>query len=134
MSAVPRAIQVLILFSTVLGVFFLAQAYPVLPSYVFYFVSLGWVLFIVASVLTFFRPKASFYLALVLAVAALASTLSQPQHYALVKSGNIPATVTLFLGSGAEILIVVLALYYFLTGQRGSPWALGVKSATRPLP
>lgn len=128
-SAIPRAIQALILFSTVLGVFFLMQAYPVLPSFVFYFISFGWVLFVVASVLTFVRPRGSFYLALVLAVAALAATLSQPEHYALVESGNVPATITLFLGSAAEILIVVLTLYYFLAGQKGDPWSLGGKRA-----
>lgn len=129
MASVPRAIQSLILFSTVLGVFFLWQAYPLLPSFVFDFVSFGWVLFVTASVITFVKPKASFYLALVLAVLALISTLSQPEHYALVENGNVPATITLFLGSAAEILIIALTVYYFATGQKGEPWVRRGNSA-----
>ena len=123
MSSLPRTIQALILFSVALGVFFLYLAQPLLPSAVFYFVLLGWALFVVDGVLTFVRPRWSYYLGLVLAVLALGETLGQPEHYALVEAGNIPATVTLILGSAAQALIITLVGYYLYSERKTNPWA-----------
>ncbi len=123
MGTVTRAIQVLILFSIVLGVFFLWQAYPLLPSEVFYALTFGWLLFVVDAILTFFRPRASYFLGLVLAAVALVETLSQPEHYAFVENGDVPATVTLVLGSVAEALIVGLVVYYIVSTRRNDPWS-----------
>jgi len=123
MSALARMIQGLILFSTLLGVVFLWQVYPLLPTIAFDFVAVGWVLFIVDSALTFLRPKASYYLGLVLAVLALGETLSQPEHYALVGSGNLLAAVTIVLGSLALVLLIVAVGYYLVSERRRDPWA-----------
>jgi hypothetical protein len=120
---VPRLIQGLILFSALLGVAFLWQAYPLLPSYVFDILAFGWFLFVVDSILTFVRPFASYLLGLVLAVLALSQTLSQPEHYALVESGDVPATLTLVMGSAAQALLIVSIGYYLLARRRKDPWA-----------
>jgi hypothetical protein len=114
--------QALILFSTLLGVVFLWQAYPLLPSDAFYFVTFGWVLFVIDSALTFLRPVVSYYLGLVLAVLALSETLSQPAHFAIVSSGNLLASATIILGSMAEVLLVVFVAYYLMTERRKDPW------------
>ena len=123
MSAVPKAIQAVILFSTLFGVLFLWEVHPVLPPAVFDFVAFGWVLFVTDCALTFVRPRASYYLGMVLAVLAFTATVSQPQHYALVENGNLLATVTIFVGSAAEILLIALVLYYLVSGPRGDPWS-----------
>lgn len=124
MTSLQRAIQGLILFSTLLGVVFLLQARFVLPPDVFYFVASGWALFVVDSVLTFVRPALSYYLGAVLAAAALFETLSQPAHFALVTSGNLLASVTIILGSIAEGLLVIFAGYYIVVSRRKKdPWA-----------
>lgn len=123
MSAIPRAIQGVILFSTLLGVVFLWQVYPLLPSNAFDFVAFGWVLFLIDSALTFVRPKVSYFVGLVLAVLALGETLSQPQHYTLVESGNLPATATLVLGSIAQVLLISLVVYYLYRERSKNPWA-----------
>lgn len=129
MNSLPRAIQGLILFSTLLGVLFLWQAYPLLPAIAFDIVAFGWMLFVVDSILTFLRAKASYYLGLVLAVAALGETLSQPEHYALVEEGNLAATVTLVLGSVSQALLIVLVGYYLISERRKDPWSWpGAKS------
>ena len=129
MNGVARAIQSLILFSTVLGAFFLWEVYPLLPAFAFDYVGFGWVLYLVDSVLTFVRPKASYYLGLVLAVLALGETLSQQAHYALVASGNLPATATLVLGSVGQVLLIVLVVYYLVSRRKEVPWAWpGAKS------
>ena len=131
MSALPKAIQGLILFSTLLGVIFLWQAYPLLPAIAFDIVAFGWLLFVVDSVLTFLRPKASYYLGLVLAIAALGETLSQPEHYALVASGNLTATATLVLGSVSQAVLIILVIYYVVSERKEDPWSWpGAKSQT----
>lgn len=123
MSSVTKVLQGLILFSTVLGIVFLWQAYSVLPSVAFDFIAFGLVLFAVDSVLTFVRPAASYYLGLVLAAVALFETLSQPAHFALVTSGNLLASATIVLGSSAEILLIAFAAYYVVSERRKNPWA-----------
>ena len=122
MSPLPRMIQGLIIFSTVLGVLFLWQAYPLLPSDAFVFVASGWVLFVADSILTFFRPLASYYLGVVLGVIALGATLSQPAHFALVGSGAPLASATIIAGSAAEALLVVTGAYYLITHRKENPW------------
>ena len=120
-----KLIQGLILFSTALGVFFLWEAYPLLQSAidVFYFLSFGWFLFLFDSALTFYRPRVSYYLGLVLAAIALVATFSSPEHYSLIESGNVPATVILLLGSVAQALIIGFVLFYSVSERRKDPWA-----------
>jgi len=122
-ATVPRIIQGLIIFSALLGVAFLWQAYPLLPSDVFWILAFGWFLFVVDSALTFFRPMASYVLGLVLALIALSQTLSQPEHYAIVESGNLPATLTLVSGSAAQALIILFVVYYLMARRKKDPWA-----------
>ncbi len=113
----------MILFSTVWGAVFLLYARPSLPTGVFYFLSFGWVLFVVDSVLTFIRPRISYLMGLVLALIALFATLSQPEHYALVQSGDTTATVILVLGSAAEVILIVAVVWYILSARKKDPWA-----------
>ncbi len=122
MSSLPRTIQGLIIFSTVLGAVFLWQAYPLLPSDAFGFVVSGWVLFIIDSFLTFFRPLVSYYLGVVLGIVALIATLSQPAHFALVGSGNLLASATIILGSTAEALLAIVGAYFLITSRKKDPW------------
>jgi len=122
-ASVQKIIQGLIIFSALLGVAFLWQAYPLLPSEVFGILAFGWFLFVVDSVLTFVRPLASYVLGLILALIALSQTLSQPEHYAIVESGNLPATLTLVLGSAAQALLIVFIAYFLITRRKKDPWA-----------
>lgn len=104
--------------STLLGLLFLVQAYSVLPPEALTFVVVGWVFFAVDSVLTFFRPKASYYLAFVLAGLALGSSLPQTAHYAFIANGELLPSTTFILGSVAQILLLVLVPYHFLRARR----------------
>lgn len=122
MATTRNVIQWLILFSTLLGLVFLWQAYAVLPADVFGIIAFGWVLFAVDSVLTFVRPVVSYYLGLVLAALALSLTLSQPAHFALVTSGNTLAAATIISGSVAEVLLIVAVGSYLVKERRRDPW------------
>jgi hypothetical protein len=123
MTSAGKVIQGLIIFSAVLGVFFLWQAQPLLPPDVFGILTFGWLLFVVDSILTFVRPKISYYLGLVLAIVALSETLTQPEHYALVENGNVPATIILVLGSVAQALLIGSVLWYVFSERKEDPWA-----------
>ena len=123
MVSVARAIQGLIVFSTVLGVFFLWQAYPLLPGDVFDILAFGWLLFLFDSLLTLVRPTASYYFGLVLAVVALSETLTQPEHYALVENGNVPATIILVVGSIAQAILIGSVVWFVVSKRRRDPWA-----------
>ena len=127
MSSMTRSIQGLILFSTAFGVIFLFEVYSVLPSFVFDSVAIGWMLFVVDSILTFVRPRLSYYLGLVLALVAFLVTVSSPEHYSLVASGDLPATFTILIGSAAELLIIALVLVYHFSDRRKDPWALSAE-------
>ena len=121
MSSLPRAIQSAIIFAALFGVLFLYEVRSVLPADVFYSVALGEALFAVDGALTFIRPRASYYLGLVLAVVAFAATVSQPAHYQLVASGDLAATATLFIGLAVELLIIALVGWYVVSRGRSRP-------------
>jgi hypothetical protein len=118
-----RAIQGLVLFSTALGVFFLWLAYPLLPTIGFDFVAVGWVLFSIDSVLTFLRPRVSYYLAFVLALLALSQSLGQSAHYSILLSGDLAASAVLVLGSAAQALLLVLVPLHFVGERKNKEWA-----------
>jgi hypothetical protein len=123
MISAAKVVQGLIIFSAILGVFFLWQAQPLLPPDVFEILTFGWLLFVVDSILTFVRPRISYYLGLVLAIIALSETLTQPEHYALVENGNVPATIILVLGSAAQAMLIGSVLWYVISERREDPWA-----------
>ena len=130
MSSTGRAIQALVIFSSALGVLFLWLAFPLLPALGFDFVAVGWVLFVVDSVLTFVRPRTSYYLAFVLALLALFETLSRPEHLSILQGSNFLAAVTLVLGSAAQVLLLILVPLHFIRQRREeAEWAWpGAKS------
>ncbi|MDA4125156.1 MAG: hypothetical protein OK438_06910 [Thaumarchaeota archaeon] len=124
-----RVIQALIIFSALLGLAFLWIANGVLPGAVFDFIAVGWALFVVDSALTFIRPVASYYLGLVLAVLALASSLPQSAHYALIENGQVLQATVFILGSAAQVLIILLMGLRFVKSRRKDEWAWpGAKS------
>ncbi|MDG6988881.1 MAG: hypothetical protein JRN21_06095 [Nitrososphaerota archaeon] len=123
MASIQRAIQVSILFATLFGVPFLVEVYPVLPAFVFDSVAFGWVLFVADSALTFVRPRASYYLGLVLAAVALLVTWSQPEHLRLIEGGDLVAAATIVIGTIAEVAIIGLTAYFLASGSRKDPWA-----------
>jgi hypothetical protein len=129
-SGTGRAIQLLIIFSTLLGIAFLWVANGVLPGAVFDFIAIGEAAFAIDSVLTFARPVWSYYLGLVLAVLALTVSLPQSAHYALIETGQVVQASIFIVGSAAQALIILFVIYRFVKGRRKDEWAWpGAKSA-----
>jgi hypothetical protein len=118
LSDVGRAIQGLVIFSVILGVLFLAQAYTLVPTFVLEIVGTGWALFVVDAALTFVRPRISYALALVLSILGLTSSLPQSSHWAFIVNGDLLPAFTFLLGSAVEVAIVIEVLYYFLASRK----------------
>ncbi|MDV3277382.1 MAG: hypothetical protein LYZ69_02805 [Nitrososphaerales archaeon] len=118
MPATGRIVQYLVIFSTVLGVVFLAQVYGVLPANVFDFVAIGWVLFVIDSILTFTNPKVSYYMAFVLAILALFSSLPESAHYTFIENGVLLPSATFILGTLAQVLLLIFVPYHFIKERR----------------
>ena len=113
-------IQALIVFSVLIGASFLYEAQGLLPADVYTFVTVGWVLFVVDAVLTFVRPRLSYFLAFVLAILALASSLPENAHYAFIEQGDLVPALIFILGSAAQVLLIVMVPYHFLSARRRS--------------
>ncbi len=125
-----RAIQVLIVASSFLGVALLIEINSVVPPDVFDFVAVGWALFVVDGVLTFVRPVISYYLGLVLAVLALSASLPQSAHWAFIENGLLIPSAIFVTGSAFQVLIIVLVVYYSFKMRRSGEWSWpGAKSA-----
>lgn len=117
-SRIEKVIQGLVVFSAVLGVLFLVLAKGSIPDFVFDFVAVGWLLFVVDSILTFARPRPAYLLAFALAILALGSSLPQSSHWAFISNGDLLPAATFVVGSAAQLLLVVLVPYYFATTRR----------------
>ena len=125
-----RAIQALIVASSVLGIALLYEINSVVPPDVFDFVALGWALFVVDSALTFVRPVISYYFGLVLAVLALSASLPQSAHWSFIENGLLVPSAIFVTGSAFQVLIIVLVIYHSIKMRRSSElsWP-GAKSA-----
>jgi hypothetical protein len=133
MSSMGRAIQAVIVFSTLLGVVFLWQVDGLVPPPVFDFVATGWVLFVIDCALTFVKPRASYALGLVLALLALATSLPESAHYAFIQEGAVLPAAIFLTGTGAQLLLIGLVSYYFVSGRgRSASGPAGNEAA--PLP
>ena len=117
-TSTHRVIQVLVILSVLLGVALLVQVYGVVPSWLFLSVSIGWGLFVVDTVLTFVRPRISYYLAFALAVLAFASSVPQTAHYAFIQQGLLLPSATFVLGSTIQVLLIVIVPYHLLKTRR----------------
>lgn len=120
MRRTGRAIQLLVLFSVLLGIVFLWQVSSLLPSMAFEFVATGWVLFVVDGALTFVRPRTAYYLAWILALLALGTSLPQSAHFAFIQEGALLPSLTFIAGSAAQLLLIVLVPYHFLRERRSA--------------
>jgi hypothetical protein len=117
-SSTGKAIQAMVLFSTILGVLFLVQANGVLPAFVFDFVAIGWCLFAVDSVLTFSAPRPAYALAFVLSILALGSSVPQSAHWAFISNGDLLPAATFVAGVVAQFSLIVLVPYHFIAEKR----------------
>ena len=90
---------------------------------VFDLLTIGWLLFVADSILTFVRPVFSYYLGLILAILALAASLPQSAHYAFFTNGAFLSGLTFVAGTVAQFIIVLTVSYRFVRMRGRDEWA-----------
>ena len=113
-----KAIQALIVASSVLGIALLIEINSAVPQEVFDFIAFGWALFVVDSLLTFVRPTISYYLGLILSVLGLSASLPQSAHWAFIENGQLIPSAIFVAGSIFQVLIIGLVALYTIKRRR----------------
>jgi len=109
-----RVTDLLIYASVALGVFLLFQLWSLVPAWLFYSVTLGWIAYFATAVAIMRRHEVAYKTALVLAILTLLVSLPQPEHYAFVREGINLASVTFLLGSILQLCVIILLMVHFL--------------------
>ncbi len=115
-----RLIQALIIACSLLGAALLVEIHMLVPTFVFDFISAGWVCFVLDSILTFVRPRASYYFGLLLSGLGLAASLPQGTHWSFIEDGMVVPSAIFISGSLMQGAIIVLVVYYHLVRQRST--------------
>lgn len=117
-SRLRLAIDALVYLSVLLGAALLVQAFNQLPPGVAYAILGGWLVYILAALLVLRKVRFAYPLVMGLAVLTLVVSVPQPEHYALLDSGQILAGATFLLGSAAQVCLIILIPVYFLRNRK----------------
>ncbi len=98
--------------STFLGLLFVIIANGIVPSWLYYSIVLGFFLYLLASILTFFRKSLAYLISLVLATTVLATSLPQGVHYQFISRGEYLFAVVFLLGDALQFLAVGLFIVW----------------------
>ena len=114
-----RGANWLIYLSVTLGVALLAQLCALMvPSWLFYSILAGWVLYSVVAVGVATGHDKAYPPALVLSIATLAVSLPQPEHYSMVKAGATLASLTFIAGALLQIGVIVIITSFLILRRK----------------
>ena len=114
MTNLSRVTDLLIYASVALGVILLLQLWSLVPKWLFFSVSLGWIAYLVTAIAIMRHHEWAYKGALLLAILTLFVSVPQPEHYAFVSEGINLASVTFILGSFLQLCIIALLTVRFL--------------------
>jgi len=118
MKHLQRVTDTFIYASVALGVVLLIQLWYLVPVWLFYSVTLGWIAYFITAVAIMRRHEGAYKAAFILAILTLVVSLPQPEHYAFVSEGINLASMTFILGSILQICIIVLLTVNFLRNRK----------------
>lgn len=98
--------------STFLGLIFVIIANGIVPSWLYYSIVLGFFLYLLASILTFFRKSFAYLISLVLAVAVLATSIPQNVHYQFILRGEYLFAFVFLFGDALQFMAVGLFIVW----------------------
>ena len=117
MKNLRRVSDIFIYASVALGLVLLLQLWYLVPVWLFYSVTLGWIAYFITAVAIMRRHEGAYKAALILAILTLVVSLPQPEHYAFVSEGINLASMTFIIGSLLQLCIIVLLTVYFLRNR-----------------
>ncbi len=98
----------------------MVQLYALVPSWLFFSVLAGWILYVVVAIAAAFGRHVAYPSALILSILTLLVTLPQPEHYSLVAAGLSAASLTLIVGSTLQVAVIVTVSSFLLLKRRKS--------------
>jgi len=107
-------IDLLIYLSVCLGILLLLQIWSIVPSWLFYAVLLGWIVYLSTAIAVAMHHQRAYVGAFILAVLTLLASLPRPEHYEFVRAGVSLATLTFTIGSALQACIIITIITHFL--------------------
>ena len=81
----------------------LVQLYDLAPSGLFYFVLIGWLLYLAIAIGTGVGRELAHPSAMALSILTLLASIPQPEHYSLVSSGDVVAALLSLQGQPSKL-------------------------------
>jgi hypothetical protein len=108
MISLRATTNLLIYLSVAFGLLLLAQLYSLVPTWLFYSVLAGWIVYVLAAVAAAIGRKTAYPVAFLLSILTLIVSLPQPEHQSFVKSELSLASLTFLVGSALQIALLIL--------------------------
>ena len=104
--------------SVVIGLALLLQLYSLVPTWLFYMVLAGWIVYLAVAIEAAKGLELAYPSALVMSILALAVSLPQPEHYSLFAQGLTLAALTFIVGSAVQGATIIFVGYYLVLRRR----------------
>jgi len=113
-----RVARYLVYSSVVIGLALLIQLYSLVPTWLFYAVLGGWVVYLVVAIEAARGREITYPSAVIMSILTLAVSLPQPEHYSLATQGFTLAALTFIIGSAIQIATIISVAYYLFLRRR----------------
>jgi len=116
--SIRRVARYLVYSSVVIGLALLLQLYSLVPTWLFYMVLVGWVVYLVVAIAVARERELAYPSALVMSILTLVVSLPQPEHYSLFAQGLTLAALTFIVGSAVQGATIIFVGYYLVLRRR----------------
>src|SRR5438309_9789611 len=113
-----RVARYLVYSSVVIGLALLIQLYSLVPTWLFYPVLLGWLVYLVVAIEAARGREIAYPSAVIMSILTLVVSLPQPEHYSLATQGSTLAALTFIIGSAIQIATIISVTYYLFLRRR----------------
>ncbi len=111
--------QYLVYASVIVGGALLVQLYSIVPSWLFYSVLVGWIVYLLVAIEVARGREIAYPAALIMSTLTLVVSLPQPEHYLLVAQGFTLAGLTFVIGSVIQLATIISVSYYLILKRKG---------------
>lgn len=113
-----RVSKYLVYASVIVGVALLIQLYSLIPTWLFYTVLAGWLVYLLVAIEAARGKEIAYPSALVMSILTLFVSVPQPEHYSLASQGFTVVTLTFIIGSAIQVATIISVAYYLALRRR----------------
>ena len=118
MASLKRLMDGAVFASALLGLLFLYEAAPLVPSWLLDGIAVGEAAYVVCAIGVARGYRISYYAITALAVLVLALSLPQPEHYSFASGGEYLAFFTFAAGTVLQVCLLVAVPVYLVRTRR----------------